>query len=226
MSHQPRIDRIEDDGTRTAMVLVPAEQQAEIERLRAALRRCASEATPFTSKDHPAHDFACRVAAEALEALEKSLSEDIHPAAAEQPAPAGEGIDVCAWLMARVVAGDVPEELVPAFTAVEEVCADLGWSTIAAMAARREKGVATYGGPLRTGNGRSWKVDYAKEAIDALYFIAQGYLEECATEADVFPRCRVCGCTDERACPGGCSWVEDPGGGDLCSACADAGGER
>lgn len=28
-------------------------------------------------------------------------------------------------------------------------------------------------------------------------------------------RCRVCGCTDERACPGGCSWVEE----DLCSAC-------
>lgn len=28
--------------------------------------------------------------------------------------------------------------------------------------------------------------------------------------------CRVCGCTDEKACPGGCSWVER----DLCSACA------
>lgn len=27
--------------------------------------------------------------------------------------------------------------------------------------------------------------------------------------------CRVCGCTDARACAGGCSWVED----DLCSAC-------
>ena len=29
-------------------------------------------------------------------------------------------------------------------------------------------------------------------------------------------RCRVCGCTDDCACPGGCHWVE-PG---LCSACA------
>jgi len=29
--------------------------------------------------------------------------------------------------------------------------------------------------------------------------------------------CRACGCTDNRACPGGCSWVEP----DLCSACAD-----
>lgn len=29
--------------------------------------------------------------------------------------------------------------------------------------------------------------------------------------------CRVCGCTDDNACPGGCSWAE-PG---LCSACVD-----
>lgn len=30
--------------------------------------------------------------------------------------------------------------------------------------------------------------------------------------------CRECGCTDDRACPGGCWWVEP----DLCSACAGA----
>ena len=28
--------------------------------------------------------------------------------------------------------------------------------------------------------------------------------------------CRKCRCTDDRACPGGCFWVEE----DLCSACA------
>ncbi len=28
--------------------------------------------------------------------------------------------------------------------------------------------------------------------------------------------CRVCGCTQYRACPGSCSWV----GPDLCSSCA------
>ena len=28
--------------------------------------------------------------------------------------------------------------------------------------------------------------------------------------------CRVCGCTDDRACPGGCSWVA----ANLCSRCA------
>lgn len=31
-------------------------------------------------------------------------------------------------------------------------------------------------------------------------------------------RCKVCGCTDEQACIGGCSWVK----WNLCSACADA----
>jgi hypothetical protein len=30
-------------------------------------------------------------------------------------------------------------------------------------------------------------------------------------------RCRVCGCTDDRACEGGCSWIE----ADLCSACVE-----
>lgn len=29
--------------------------------------------------------------------------------------------------------------------------------------------------------------------------------------------CRVCGCTDERACRGGCYWI----GPDLCSRCED-----
>jgi hypothetical protein len=29
-------------------------------------------------------------------------------------------------------------------------------------------------------------------------------------------KCRVCGCTDTRACEGGCSWAEE----DLCSSCA------
>lgn len=29
--------------------------------------------------------------------------------------------------------------------------------------------------------------------------------------------CRVCGCTENNACPGGCSWV----GPDLCSSCVE-----
>ena len=32
--------------------------------------------------------------------------------------------------------------------------------------------------------------------------------------------CRVCSCTHDRPCEGGCGWVDDPAGGDLCSTCA------
>ncbi len=34
--------------------------------------------------------------------------------------------------------------------------------------------------------------------------------------------CRVCGCTDSRACPGGCYWVEvdRAKGTGICSSCA------
>ena len=42
------------------------------------------------------------------------------------------------------------------------------------------------------------------------------YVEESLPEASP-ARCRVCGCTEEKACPGGCSWVEV----DLCSRCAE-----
>lgn len=35
-------------------------------------------------------------------------------------------------------------------------------------------------------------------------------------------RCRVCGCTDDDACSGGCYWVEP----DLCSMCAGIGSEE
>jgi hypothetical protein len=31
--------------------------------------------------------------------------------------------------------------------------------------------------------------------------------------------CRVCGCTENHACPGGCYWVDV----DLCSACREKG---
>ena len=36
-------------------------------------------------------------------------------------------------------------------------------------------------------------------------------------DEDDEPRCRVCGCTQNNACPGGCYWVEE----DLCSACVE-----
>lgn len=35
-------------------------------------------------------------------------------------------------------------------------------------------------------------------------------------------KCRVCGCSNHHACPGGCGWVED----DLCSVCGGREPER
>jgi hypothetical protein len=44
-----------------------------------------------------------------------------------------------------------------------------------------------------------------------------GFDRELLAETRAVPRsCSACGCTDERACPGGCRWV----GVDLCSRCA------
>jgi hypothetical protein len=34
--------------------------------------------------------------------------------------------------------------------------------------------------------------------------------------------CRVCGCSEFNACPGGCAWVEE----DLCSTCVGGGGRQ
>lgn len=36
-------------------------------------------------------------------------------------------------------------------------------------------------------------------------------------QEEVGPACRICGCTTEAPCEGGCAWVEP----DLCSSCAD-----
>jgi hypothetical protein len=37
------------------------------------------------------------------------------------------------------------------------------------------------------------------------------------------PACRVCGCTEDDPCAGGCTWIDDPAGmGELCSRCDGA----
>jgi hypothetical protein len=43
-----------------------------------------------------------------------------------------------------------------------------------------------------------------------------------ATSLEVLPACRVCGCTEDRPCDGGCHWVADPQMGELCSRCVNA----
>ncbi len=37
---------------------------------------------------------------------------------------------------------------------------------------------------------------------------------------EIVRTCRTCGCTEERACFGGCWWVNAEGQPDLCSSCA------
>jgi hypothetical protein len=45
--------------------------------------------------------------------------------------------------------------------------------------------------------------------------IEQGVIDRHAVAQAEEASCRECGCTEDEACDGGCSWVED----DLCSAC-------
>ncbi|MDP2729107.1 MAG: hypothetical protein Q8O55_01335 [Dehalococcoidales bacterium] len=49
-----------------------------------------------------------------------------------------------------------------------------------------------------------------KEFPEQAYFLC----EECQTD---FRYCRVCGCSEEDPCDGGCGWAEE----DLCSACTE-----
>ena len=60
-------------------------------------------------------------------------------------------------------------------------------------------------GKAVTGTGGT--VDERAETVD----------ERAETVDEDEQKCRVCGCTDDMACPGGCYWVEP----DLCSRCAE-----
>lgn len=46
--------------------------------------------------------------------------------------------------------------------------------------------------------------------------------EIAADMADDGPRCRVCGCTNNVRCEGGCQWVPDPHGGDAWTGSGEA----
>jgi len=56
-----------------------------------------------------------------------------------------------------------------------------------------------------------------------IWMLEEGLLPDYELQPDYDPdpdghgTCRVCGCTDDMACPGGCYWVEP----DLCSRCAE-----
>lgn len=61
-----------------------------------------------------------------------------------------------------------------------------------------------------------WLVDAETITVE----MADAIVSEAFEEADDDPACRVCGCTENSPCPGGCHWVPDPHmQGELCSAC-------
>ncbi len=65
--------------------------------------------------------------------------------------------------------------------------------------------------------------NYSEYVAKALTRIVSVYVEPDESDQEntiTIPevrKCRVCGCTDDHACEGGCYWVA----GDLCSQCAD-----
>lgn len=85
------------------------------------------------------------------------------------------------------------------------------------------------GGVEEAGMTRAQMLECIGEFLDPIEMVppvdcdAQDWLErgldgiELGTPWDV-ARCRVCGCTDDAACEGGCSWASP--GHDLCSSCS------
>lgn len=63
--------------------------------------------------------------------------------------------------------------------------------------------------PLTTGPDLQPYYEAVERAAEALASVSGVSLEL------LVRTCRVCGCTDAEACPGGCSWAE----ADLCSTC-------
>lgn len=75
---------------------------------------------------------------------------------------------------------------------------------------------AEFGGRAQRGLGR-----YDPGALYPTNTVTVGDGQEAAVDDPEVLACRICGCTEERACPGGCYWVPDPTlAGELCSRCA------
>jgi len=67
-----------------------------------------------------------------------------------------------------------------------------------------------------TGIARVSRVDVKRSEIDVRVEPNMRTIEEIVRPKEE-QKCRVCGCTWEKACPGGCYWVEY----DLCSKCVE-----
>lgn len=74
---------------------------------------------------------------------------------------------------------------------------------------------------------RCWRLDRPRKLVEPIpYRGGQGIFgvpERALAGARWEPQCRVCGCTEGFACPGGCVWANREK--DLCTRCASADGE-
>lgn len=64
--------------------------------------------------------------------------------------------------------------------------------------------------------------EYADENNMGQKIFTKGSIEIVIEVSEGTQACRVCGCTQERACPGGCFWAEV----NLCSECVRKGEKK
>lgn len=110
------------------------------------------------------------------------------------------------------VTGDLPilrpVNIGQQFTATDEEMHQVGWFACRGVVTGR---LFPETGDAPTAIRAMWQAA-CNHVLDHL----RGTAHECpGALAPAVTTCRGCGCTDDHACPGGCSWVEP----DLCSAC-------
>lgn len=115
---------------------------------------------------------------------EQCLAAEQHPAAAPQPEPTGEGVDVILDLVARLRTEPARvEQLIGEDLALaRRSCTELGWDLEEALLARRAWGMRPvaeggYGRPLLTGDGRNNGIDLGQERHDGVIYRWKGVLE-------------------------------------------------
>lgn len=136
-----------------------------------------AESCPSCGEDWPwrggEHTEDCR-----WNELRSLVAKLLHPAAAEQPAPTGEGCDVILDLVKAIRRGKDPRlSTLVGYRDAIGACKIHKWDLCEALLARREKGIEKYGTPLRTHNGRDAKVDRSQELLDAFIYDWQIELE-------------------------------------------------
>ncbi len=98
----------------------------------------------------------------------------------DQPPPKPGGTDVILDLVARLrerqcrYTPGVPSGLL---VYAKDLCDERRLDLCEELLARREVGIAHYGTPLQTGNGRDAELDALQEVLDALAYRWQAHLE-------------------------------------------------